>query len=153
MSNLPRGICPVCSREVALRVRGELREHRGVGERKCPGSGWTIEQLEAEIDREVEALRGLAPMTPPGQSDTFRITLAWLRANWGVESSWALWRKRSLTNAIHFGPLGRPHVIRTKEGDYQLPLGWEGYIAIDADGDPYPIEIGVFTQTYERDDG
>jgi hypothetical protein len=92
-------------------------------------------------------------MTQPGQSDTVRITLAWLQANWGNVESWARYRKRTLTHAIELGPLRDPHVIKTKEGDYQLAPGWHGVIAIDADGDPYPIEISVFRQTYERGDG
>lgn len=82
----------------------------------------------------------------------FRITMAWLIANWGRTGSWQTYRKRTLTSAITFGPLGQPHVIATKEGDYHLAKGWEGVIAIDADGDPYPIERGVFEQTYERAD-
>lgn len=28
MSVLPRGTCPVCGQKVALRLRGQLREHR-----------------------------------------------------------------------------------------------------------------------------
>lgn len=90
-------------------------------------------------------------MTQEGQSfGRVRITLARLQANWGNAESWATYRKRTLTHAIELGPLAQPHVIGTKEGDYQLAPGWEGVIAIDADGDPYPIEGGVFRQTYER---
>lgn len=45
MTPLPRAICPVCGREVAVRVAGELREHTTAsaelrGHRPiCSGSG------------------------------------------------------------------------------------------------------------------
>jgi hypothetical protein len=46
MAILPRSVCPVCKRDVPVRVTGELREHTNeVSDgtkwtpRKCPGSG------------------------------------------------------------------------------------------------------------------
>lgn len=45
MPPLPRGICPVCRQEVALRNEGLIREHRRrigpkmVEEKVCRGSG------------------------------------------------------------------------------------------------------------------
>lgn len=47
MTRLPRAICPVCGRGVALRRGGQLREHPAVqGARGlCPGSGKTQESL------------------------------------------------------------------------------------------------------------
>lgn len=53
---LPRGVCPVCGRDVTLRRGGQLREHRPDGP-LCAGSGLTIAEVEASIDRELEALR------------------------------------------------------------------------------------------------
>jgi hypothetical protein len=40
-SKLPRGICPACGREIALRNHGLLREHRArpTDARPCRGSG------------------------------------------------------------------------------------------------------------------
>ena len=40
-------------------------------------------------------------------------------------------------------------VVETKEGEYVLPAGWEGAIALDADGDPYPIALDIIAKTYE----
>lgn len=59
------------------------------------------------------------------------------------------YRKVGTTTAAGVG-LTEPCVVVTKEGEYELPVGWEGHIAIDADGDPYPIEAGVFDATYEE---
>lgn len=42
MSPLPRGVCPVCGRVVALRKGDLVREHRpagGLPDTVCPGSG------------------------------------------------------------------------------------------------------------------
>lgn len=45
-SRLPRGDCPMCGRDVALRRRGEFREHRKPEGGLCPASGLTSEQIE-----------------------------------------------------------------------------------------------------------
>lgn len=69
MSALPRGTCPCCGHDVALRVHGEMREHRWpsevVGARlvkgaMCSGSGLTVDECQAEIDREIAALRRMS---------------------------------------------------------------------------------------------
>lgn len=44
---LPRAFCPTCSREVAVRTGGQLREHRDHGGDLCPASGMTPEQVTA----------------------------------------------------------------------------------------------------------
>lgn len=39
----PRGVCPVCAKDVALRRGGLIREHSAPDANKatvCPGSGW-----------------------------------------------------------------------------------------------------------------
>lgn len=71
-NSLPRGRCPACQANVALRRGGELREHRateqqlklgtstGITSRNCPGSGFTVEQVQAKIDAELEALRKMS---------------------------------------------------------------------------------------------
>lgn len=48
-NSLPRAICPRCGRDVALRNRGELREHKELPParepraRICAAAGWTVE--------------------------------------------------------------------------------------------------------------
>ena len=46
MTQLPRAICPLCSRSVAMRVGGELREHSSqptpFPKKLCPASGMTL---------------------------------------------------------------------------------------------------------------
>lgn len=54
---LPRGVCPECHREVALRRHGELREHEDGAGYKCPASGETIAEAEVIIERSVEDFR------------------------------------------------------------------------------------------------
>ena len=51
MARLPRGICPVCGREVALRYGGRAREHsvpHPQGRAFCLGSG--KKALEKEVN-------------------------------------------------------------------------------------------------------
>jgi hypothetical protein len=43
-----------------------------------------------------------------------------------------------------------PFVVETQEGSYTLPEGWEGYVAVDRAGYPYPIEKSEHEQTYEE---
>lgn len=47
-NRLPRGRCPECGRDVALRRGGELREHtvRGRGTPMCAASGFTPAEIE-----------------------------------------------------------------------------------------------------------
>lgn len=72
-----------------------------------------------------------------------------LRSFFAAED-WVRYRKRDTTP---ISPLIELHeramVVDTKEGEYKLPVGWRGRIALDADGDPYPIEESVFQRTYE----
>jgi hypothetical protein len=58
----------------------------------------------------------------------------------------ALYRKTALT------PMFRcdgPFVVVTQEGEYTLPDGWEGFVAIDKAHYPYPIELTEHRETYE----
>jgi hypothetical protein len=59
------------------------------------------------------------------------------------------WRKTATTEMV--GPiiLSRPTTVETSEGGYDLPAGWEGFIAIDADDKPYPVEKAIHDRTYE----
>jgi hypothetical protein len=42
MPSLPKEQCPVCRRQVPVRVNGDLREHTvAAGGKRCPGSGST----------------------------------------------------------------------------------------------------------------
>ena len=47
MTALPRADCPICDREVALRVNGTLREHRFHGRTLCSASGLTPAEAAA----------------------------------------------------------------------------------------------------------
>lgn len=56
MTPLPRGRCPLCGKDVAVRVGGELREHRsGQGEPSelCDGSGLTLEAARERAQEQV----------------------------------------------------------------------------------------------------
>jgi hypothetical protein len=68
---------------------------------------------------------------------------------WG-DGEFRAFRKVGTTEmAFATVPAGDTLVIDTKEGAYELPGPWEGLIALDADGDPYPVEMSVFYRTYE----
>jgi hypothetical protein len=43
-----------------------------------------------------------------------------------------------------------PFVVETQEGEYRLPEGWEGFLAVDQAGYPYPIEKSEHEQTYQE---
>jgi len=47
---------------------------------------------------------------------------------------------------FHHGPFR----VYTQEGDYTLPEGWRGYIAVDRAGHPYPIAEDEHATTYEK---
>jgi hypothetical protein len=64
--------------------------------------------------------------------------------------AWGRYRKTCLTDAVPFNAISDTE-IETKEGEYMLPKGWQGYIAVDVDGDPYPIAKEVFEETYVED--
>lgn len=59
-------------------------------------------------------------------------------------------RKTALTRASDEIKLSEPLVVATKEGDYDLPVGWEGRIAVDSEGDPYPIAKSEFDNIYQE---
>ena len=50
-NRLPRAICALCEREVAVRRGGELREHVNqlAGGGKCAGSGYTPARVAAAV--------------------------------------------------------------------------------------------------------
>lgn len=60
---------------------------------------------------------------------------------------WAEYRKVGTTR---MAPVNGPFIVTTKEGEYEVPAGWQGFIALDSDGDPYPVEFGVHARAYER---
>lgn len=94
MSALPRGICPVCGADVAVRRNGETRQHdrwesfpgaAGLDGRRratCPGSGQPTETDE-QIRRDRDALRadlarisaelGLPPRIGPAPGELARL--------------------------------------------------------------------------------
>ena len=57
---LPRAACPECGRDVALRVGGELREHRDESGQKCPAQGYTIAEVNARQKGTFDALRSMS---------------------------------------------------------------------------------------------
>lgn len=59
-TSLPRGVCPVCERDVALRVGGQLREHRDSGGELCVASGYGIDAAENAAQLEIAALRRMS---------------------------------------------------------------------------------------------
>lgn len=59
---------------------------------------------------------------------------------------WANWRKTQLTQ---MKPLAGPCEIVTQEGSVTVPDGWQGFLAIDSGGYPYPVAGDVHAATYE----
>ncbi len=57
-----------------------------------------------------------------------------------------LYRKTALTPMLD---VEGPFTVVTQEGEYHLPEGWRGKLAIDKAGYPYPIEINEYYETYE----
>jgi hypothetical protein len=55
---------------------------------------------------------------------------------------WATYRKRSLTRARR---VEGPFLVETPQGPLRCQDGW---LALDANGDPYPIAADVFDATY-----
>jgi hypothetical protein len=55
MGALPRAICPLCGRNVALRRGGELREHwrlpAPLASMHCPAQGKTLEEARELVRR------------------------------------------------------------------------------------------------------
>jgi hypothetical protein len=56
---------------------------------------------------------------------------------------WAEYRKKLPTLAIR---IPGPFAVETREGTMSCPDGW---LALDANGDPYPIAADVMAASYE----
>lgn len=63
-----------------------------------------------------------------------------------TEHQWYAARKTALTPVVR---IHGPATIDTQEGRWQLSPAWEGYLAVDRAGYPYPIEAAEFGRTYE----
>lgn len=61
--------------------------------------------------------------------------------------SWTEYRKKATTSMIS---VTGPFTVHTKEGKYDLPEGWQGFIALDSEGYPYPIDAREHKLSYER---
>jgi hypothetical protein len=60
------------------------------------------------------------------------------------EKGWKLYRRKSFTNAQR---IEGPFEVETHEGFLRCEDGW---LAVDAEGFPYPIKDSVFRETYEE---
>lgn len=58
---------------------------------------------------------------------------------------WSNWRK---TTATRMTPITGPCDVVTQEGPISVPDGWQGYLAIDSGGYPYPVAADVHAATY-----
>lgn len=78
-------------------------------------------------------------MSLPEQPSTLRIANKpspdWVK-------DWPLYRKRGATPALR---IEGPFEVETREG---LMTCEDGYLAVDNNGDPYPIATDVFESTY-----
>lgn len=63
------------------------------------------------------------------------------------KDGWFMARKTASTPML---PARGPLTVVTQEGEYRLPDGWRGFIAVDSAGFPYPIEGAEWRRTYER---
>lgn len=61
-------------------------------------------------------------------------------------NGWTWFRKRHATPMVQ---VGGPCTIVTVTGPHKLPVGWRGYLAVDAEGHPYPIDDSVHRASYE----
>lgn len=86
-------------------------------------------------EEDVSYVRGDGPAPNQGLSDGAK------------KDGWFLARKTALTPML---PAKGPVTVVTQEGDYELPDGWEGFVAVDQAGYPYPIERTEQANTYER---
>lgn len=57
---------------------------------------------------------------------------------------WKNFRKKGLTSAVR---IHRPFTVETREGVMSCPDGW---LALDVNGDPYPIADDVMQRIYEE---
>ncbi|HEU5394694.1 MAG TPA: hypothetical protein VFV36_07805 [Candidatus Methylomirabilis sp.] len=60
-------------------------------------------------------------------------------------SLWRAYRKVRTTDMLW---IRGPAEVATREGIYTLPESWRGYIAVDSDGYPYPVEFGEHLNAY-----
>jgi hypothetical protein len=63
------------------------------------------------------------------------------------EGLYTEYRKLGVTLMI---PMVGPFTVLTKEGKYVLSEGWQGYVALDKEGHPYPIDAEAHASSYER---
>lgn len=61
-------------------------------------------------------------------------------------SGWTWWRPRVATRMVQ---VGGPCTIYTTHGPIQKPVGWRGYLAIDENGNPFPIDDETHRKSYE----
>lgn len=60
-----------------------------------------------------------------------------------------VWRAYRKVTATEMRAAEGPLEVATREGIYTLPEGWRGFIAVDPDGYPYPVELDAHRVTYE----
>lgn len=61
---------------------------------------------------------------------------------------WEEWRKKPVT--VRMMPIHGPATIITVDAPTTVPTGWEGWLAIDAAGHPYPLHKNVQAVMYEK---
>jgi hypothetical protein len=66
------------------------------------------------------------------------------------EAAWGTFRKMALTRAIR---IEGPFRVETTETENEPYLCNDGWLAIDARGNPYPIADSEFVQIYEAAEG
>lgn len=68
-------------------------------------------------------------------------------SSYAKNEGWFLARKKVLTPMLTVeGPL----TVETQEGTLELGEDFQGYIAVDQAGYPYPIESAEFEKTYDQ---
>jgi hypothetical protein len=58
-------------------------------------------------------------------------------------ANFRFYRKKVLTSACR---IKGPFIVETREGTLRCEDGW---LALDSNGDPYPIAVDVFEELYE----
>lgn len=86
----------------------------------------------------VKNVKGAGPPPNQGLSDEAKA------------DGWILARKVALTPMLPVLVGSEGMTVATQEGDYFLAEGWEGFVAVDQAGYPYPIAQDEFDATYER---
>lgn len=59
------------------------------------------------------------------------------------------WQQFKSTAVRYMRRIRGPAVVVTQEGEYELPDGWDGWIALDSAGFPYPITAEEQAKSYE----